>query len=61
MSKGKSGRIVIEVAPNLKKRLYSELALLDMNLKAWFIEQANTWIDKQATDKSKESKDGNNK
>ena len=61
MPKGKSGRIVIEVAPDLKKRLYSELALWDMNLKTWFITQANNWIDKQSMNKPQESKNGNDK
>ncbi len=37
MSVGKSGRIVLEVEPELKQRLYSTLALERKTLKEWFI------------------------
>jgi hypothetical protein len=37
MSVGKSGRIVLEVEPELKQRLYSTLALENKTLKEWFI------------------------
>ena len=40
MSIGKSGRIVIEVEPDLKKELYAALGKEGMSLKAWFL--ANT-------------------
>ena len=39
-----SGRIVIEVDPDLKRDLYSVLALEDMTLKDWFTAQANRYI-----------------
>jgi len=38
--KGNSGRIVIEVDPDLKRRLYSALAMKNLTLKQWFIELA---------------------
>jgi hypothetical protein len=44
MSVGKSGRIVLEVEPELKKRLYSTLALENKTLKEWFILTANDHI-----------------
>tara|TARA_B100001059_G_C17812857_1_gene573334 strand:+ start:1294 stop:1482 length:189 start_codon:yes stop_codon:yes gene_type:complete len=44
MAKGDSGRIVLEVDPNLKKTLYSLLALEQKTLKDWFIEQAEQYI-----------------
>ena len=49
MSIGKSGRIVIEIDPKLKKRLYSELTYNGMSLKDWFVEAANAYLndDKQ--------------
>jgi DNA (cytosine-5)-methyltransferase 1 len=36
MARGKSGRIVIEVEPETKNRLYSNLALSGSTLKEWF-------------------------
>jgi hypothetical protein len=44
MSVGKSGRIVLEVEPELKQRLYSALALEQKTLKEWFILTANEHI-----------------
>lgn len=44
MAKGESGRIVLEVDPNLKKNLYSILALEQKTLKDWFIENAEKHI-----------------
>jgi hypothetical protein len=45
MSRGPSGRIVIEVEPDLKRRLYSALARDGRTLKDWFVGQANEYID----------------
>lgn len=47
MSVGKSGRVVLEVDPKLKHRLYSELAREGKTLKGWFIETANEYIQDQ--------------
>lgn len=47
MAVGKSGRIVLEVEPELKQRLYSTLALENMTLKEWFILAANDHIRSQ--------------
>jgi hypothetical protein len=47
MSVGKSGRIVLEVEPELKQRLYSTLALENKTLKEWFILTANYHIRSQ--------------
>lgn len=44
MSKGNSGRIVIEIAPDLKVRLYRALANDDSTLKDWFVKAASTYI-----------------
>ena len=44
MAVGKSGRIVLEVEPELKQRLYSALALENRTLKEWFILTANDHI-----------------
>lgn len=44
MAKGESGRVVLEVSPELKMQLYSVLALEQKTLKDWFIEQADVYI-----------------
>jgi hypothetical protein len=40
MARGESGRIVIEIEPEIKRRLYSALALSGSTLKDWFVSQA---------------------
>jgi hypothetical protein len=40
MARGESGRIVIEVEPEVKRRLYSALALTGSTLKDWFVKAA---------------------
>ena len=47
MSRGKSGRIVIEVDPAMKRRLYASLALSGSTLKDWFVGHASGYIDGQ--------------
>ena len=37
MAKGNSGRIVIEIEPELKQELYSALGDERLNLKQWFL------------------------
>lgn len=44
MPKGKSGRVVIEVDPALKRRLYSELAREDLTLKDWFVDAVSQYL-----------------
>jgi hypothetical protein len=44
MPKGESGRVVIEVDPNLKRRLYSALAIDNLTLKDWFVEAAKHYV-----------------
>jgi hypothetical protein len=44
MSKGESGRVVIEVEPALKRRLYSVLAIENSTLKQWFIDSATQYV-----------------
>ncbi|HEN3613539.1 hypothetical protein V1951_10470 [Yersinia sp. 2544 StPb PI] len=47
MSKGDSGRIVLEVDPELKKALYSVLAHEQQTLKGWFVDKANKHIEEK--------------
>ena len=44
MSKGDSGRVVIEVDPDLKRKLYSVLAADSSTLKDWFVSAAAHYI-----------------
>jgi hypothetical protein len=44
MSIGNSGRIVIEVAPNVKRELYSALARDGMSLKEWFLRNTEAYL-----------------
>lgn len=44
MSRGSSGRIVVEVDPALKKRLYAALSLDGATLKDWFRKRAEVYL-----------------
>lgn len=44
MPRGTSGRIVIEVEPELKDQLYSVLESQGKTLKDWFLEQAAEYL-----------------
>lgn len=44
MSIGKSGRIVVEVDPSLKRELYSVLSLKGVSLKTWFTREAKALV-----------------
>jgi len=44
MSIGKSGRVVIEIDPRLKKELYAVLRRNELNLKDWFVKSAESYI-----------------
>lgn len=44
MPKGESGRVVIEVGPDLKRKLYSALAGDNSTLKDWFVDAATNYI-----------------
>lgn len=45
MAVGESGRIVIDVDPEVKRRLYSALALSGSTLKDWFLKSARSFCD----------------
>ena len=44
MSRGASGRMVVEIEPDLKRRLYVELAKEGLTFKDWLIRQAEHYI-----------------
>lgn len=44
MSIGSSGRIVIEIEPEAKRRLYAALAHEGLTLKEWFLKNAEKYL-----------------
>lgn len=50
MAKGESGRIVLEVEPELKKILYTILAMEQQTLKDWFVDNAQKHIKEKKTE-----------
>lgn len=51
MARGQSGRIVLEVDPELKNELYSAISKKGMTLKDWFIDTAEQYIKYQVSEK----------
>lgn len=50
MAKGESGRIVLEVESELKKALYSILAMEQKTLKDWFVDKAQKHINEKKSE-----------
>jgi len=44
MAKGNSGRIVIEIDPELKEDLYQELKVNGLTLKGWFLNRVSNFL-----------------
>jgi hypothetical protein len=44
MARGQSGRLVLEVEPELKRRLHARVAGEGRSLKDWFLEQAERYL-----------------
>ena len=44
MAKGDSGRVVLEIDPDLKRKLYAVLALEQKTLKEWFTESSSSYV-----------------
>ena len=44
MPRGTSGRIVVLIEPELKRRLHAGLALEGRTLKQWFVERAKDYV-----------------
>jgi len=47
MARGPSGRIVIEIDPELKRDLHSALVAEGSTLKDWFIENASDYLERR--------------
>jgi hypothetical protein len=45
MARGESGRVVVEIDPDLKSRLYGALTERGLTLKAWFVDEAQRYIE----------------
>lgn len=45
MARGDSGRIVIEVEPEMKRRLYAALGMTGSTLKDWFVGAATSFCE----------------
>ena len=43
--RGKSGRLVLEIDPTTKRRLYAKLASDGRTLKEWFLERAEAYLE----------------
>ena len=44
VSRGPSGRIVVEIEPGLKRHLYSRLAINGLTLKEWLVKHARDYV-----------------
>ena len=51
MARGQSGRIVLEVDPELKNELYSAISKKGITLKDWFVDKAEEYIKYQVAEK----------
>lgn len=56
MAKGESGRVVIEVDPDLKRHIYSVLAIKNLTLKEWFIGAAQQYVAKCEEQRANETR-----
>lgn len=52
MGIGASGRVVIEIEPELKRQLHAVLRLEGKNLKSWFLENVEEFLDQHGIQKS---------
>ena len=44
MARGKSGRVVLEIDPELKRQLYATLENKQQTMKGWFVKEAEGFI-----------------
>jgi hypothetical protein len=44
VAKGSSGRLVIEIDPSIKKELYDRLGEKGLNMREWFLINANAYL-----------------
>lgn len=52
MAKGDSGRVVVELEPLQKRRLYSALAIENKTLKDWMIERVEQYLSESNKNKN---------
>ncbi len=58
MAVGESGRVVVEIDPELKKLLHQSLKEDGTNLKDWFLKQTAGYLDSKKQQKTLFDKDG---
>ena len=58
MSIGNSGRVVIEMEPELKKQLHAVLRLEGTNLKSWFLENVEELLGQHSQQQTLPFSDG---
>ena len=56
MARGTSGRVVVEIAPEIKRELHARLAREGRTLKEWFLGQANSYLAKYEPIKLEQTK-----
>ena len=56
MPTSRTGRIVVELDPKQKRKLYSALAMENKTLKEWLVEQVNTYLAR--SEKASDRKEG---
>ena len=44
MARGKSGRVVLEIDPDLKRQLYAALEGRQQTMKEWFVSEAESLV-----------------
>ncbi|RXK89562.1 hypothetical protein EST62_00005 [Chlorobaculum sp. 24CR] len=44
MARGKSGRVVLEIDPELKRQLYAKLENKQQTMREWFIQEATELV-----------------
>lgn len=47
MARGRSGRVVLEIDPELKRQLYATLESKQQTMKEWFIQEAEGLINRE--------------
>ena len=59
MARGKSGRVVLEIDPDLKRKIYATLEIKQETMKEWFVKEAENLVYNENIN-SKEVKSNNN-
>lgn len=63
MARGKSGRVVLEIDPELKRKIYATLESKQETMKEWFVKEAENLVynENRNTKEVKSKKNGSRK